>query len=87
MPITWLYPSTSQPTICYGPHDYAAPYPTIEQPTTTLTNNEWIKMHGDEHRGGKWLALKDGQLLGKSEYLAPLIARVGRKGVLFTKVF
>lgn len=53
------------------------------------TNLEWLKAHGEQYRG-KWVAVKDGQLLGSADSLKELTAQVGDtkgKGILVTTAY
>ena len=50
-------------------------------------NRDWLKNHSDQYYG-KWVALRDGELLDADESFHGLIARIGDvKGVLVTTVF
>ncbi|HXG63748.1 MAG TPA: hypothetical protein VNO70_01490 [Blastocatellia bacterium] len=49
-------------------------------------NREWLQTHSEEY-SGKWVALRDGQLLGDANSLDELIKKIGNtKGVLLTTV-
>jgi hypothetical protein len=47
-------------------------------------NQEWLRAHGAEH-SGKWVAVKNGELLGSADSLKQLVEQVGdTNGVLLT---
>jgi len=60
--------------------------PTITEPTATLgpqANRDWLKAHAHEYKG-KWIAIRNGELLGASQSLDSLVEEVSQKfGVAF----
>lgn len=59
----------------------ASPDPTIR------ANRDWLMTHGDEYRG-KWVGLRNGQLLDSDDSFDELIRRVGdARDILITTVF
>lgn len=58
-----------------------SPDPTIR------ANRDWLMAHGDNYRG-KWICLRNGELLGSDDSFDGLIARIGdAKDILITMVF
>jgi len=50
-------------------------------------NRDWMMAHGAQYHG-RWVALREGQLLAVGDSLDSIIAQVGRTaGALFTKVY
>jgi hypothetical protein len=50
-------------------------------------NRDWMKAHGEEHRG-RWVALRNGMLVGSAASFGDLVKEVGRsKDILITKVY
>lgn len=50
-------------------------------------NREWLRAHGNEY-SGRWVAVRNGELLGASDSLEELTRRVGDTGdVLLTRVY
>ncbi len=55
--------------------------------TTIAQDKNWIKQNGDRYRG-KWIALRNGELLGATDTLQELIDALGKnRDILYTKIF
>ncbi|MBI4675688.1 MAG: hypothetical protein HY741_28940 [Chloroflexi bacterium] len=55
--------------------------------TDLRANKAWIEKHGSRY-SGKWIALRDGTLLGVADTLQDLADALGNtQGILLTKVF
>jgi antitoxin (DNA-binding transcriptional repressor) of toxin-antitoxin stability system len=59
----------------------------LSQDSSIKANRDWLKTHGEEHRG-RWIALRDGVLVGEATSFSDLVKEVGKgKDILITKVY
>jgi hypothetical protein len=59
----------------------------VSSDPTIRANRDWLMAHGDEYRG-KWVGLRNGELLDSDDSFDELITRIGNaKDVLITTVF
>lgn len=60
---------------------------TLPTDSSLIANRDWLATRGHSYRG-KWVGLRNGQLLGSASSLAALTKQIGdTKGVLLTRVF